>query len=159
MRRLLILVLTTFVGWTAASAVASPPERFTLEPLEFTIEGICDFDVDYAEVRVHAHHRVFFNASGEVKKEIISGNFVATLVNAATGTSLTLNISGQFFVTSNPDGSVRLLAHGRNLFFTDLPEPFYRFHRGRAVVTISESGLVLEELRGKGFDVCEALSA
>jgi hypothetical protein len=160
MRRLLILVLTTFVGLTAASAAAgSPPERFTLEPLEFTIGGICDFDVDYAEVRVHAHHRVFFNASGEVKKEIISGNFVATLVNAATGTSLTLNISGQFLVTPNPDGSLTLLAHGRNLFFTDLPETFFRFHRGRAVVTINESGLVLEELRGKGFDVCEALAA
>jgi hypothetical protein len=160
MRRVLILVLVTFVGWTAASAPAAPPERFKLEPSAFTIGGICDFEVEYAEVRVHGHELVFFNRSGDVRKTIISGNFVATLVNAATGTSLTLNISGQFVITPNPDGTLRLVAHGRNLFFTDVPEPFFRFHRGRAVLTItSEFGLVLDEVRGKGFDVCKALAS
>ena len=160
MRLVIVLLLTTFVGWTAASASAVPPERFKLEPSAFTIGAVCDFDVEYAEVRVHGNGIVFFNASGDVTTTIISGNFVATLVNAATGTSLTLNISGQFVITPNPDGSQSLVAHGRNLFFTDVPEPFFRFHRGRAVLTITdEFGLILEEVRGKGFDVCEALAS
>lgn len=160
---LLVLLLTSFVGGTAASAAAVPPERFKFEPSQFTIGEVCDFDVEYAEVRVHGNGLVFFDASGDVRKTIISGNFVATLVNAATGTSLTLNISGQFVITPNPDGSQILVAHGRNLFFTQVPEPFFRFHRGRAVLTITGPeegfGLVLDEVRGKGFDVCEALAA
>src|SRR5688500_7048077 len=157
MRRVLILVFVTFVGWTAASAPAAPPERFKLEPSAFTIGEICDFNVEYAEVRVHGHEIVFFNRSGDVRKTIISGNFVAKLVNATTGTSLTLNISGQFVITPNPDGTMRLLAHGRNVFFTDVPEPFIRFHRGRAVVTITrEFGLLLDELGGTGLVGCEA---
>jgi hypothetical protein len=162
MRRVLLVLLTALVGSGAVPAAAAPPERFKLEPSEFTIEAICDFDVEYAEVRVHANSLVFFDAAGDVTKMIVSGNFVSTLTNAATGASLTLNISGQFFITPNLDGSLTLVAHGRNLFFTDAPEPFLVFHVGRAVLTVTFTedtfGLVLNEVSGKGFDVCEALA-
>jgi hypothetical protein len=162
MRRVLFVLLTALLGSAAAPAAATPPERFKLEPIEFTIEAICDFDVEYAEARVHGNNLVFFDAEGDVTKAIIAGNFVTTLTNAATGASLTLNISGQFFITPNPDGSQTLVAHGRNLFFTVAPEPFLVFHGGRAVLTITFTEdsveLVLNEVSGKGFDVCEALA-
>jgi hypothetical protein len=44
------------------------------------------------------------------------------------------------FMTPNPDGSLTVAAHGRNLFYTVDPEPFTVFHRGRAVLTASVSG-------------------
>jgi hypothetical protein len=39
------------------------------------------------------------------------------------------------FMTPNPDGSLTVAAHGRNLIYTVDPEPFTVFHRGRAVLT------------------------
>ena len=55
MRRLLLILLTALLGSAAPLAAAAPPERVKLEPAEFTIEGICDFDVEYSEVRVHGN--------------------------------------------------------------------------------------------------------
>jgi hypothetical protein len=163
MRRLVLLLLAALVGSTAAPAAAVPPEKFPVEPSQFTIEGICDFDVDVTDVRVHANSLVFFGREGEVKKVILAGNFVTRYTNASTGTSITVNISGQFFQTPNPDGSLTLLAHGRNILFTVEPEPFMVFRSGRVVATLTfseEVGLeiVINEVSGRGFDVCEALA-
>jgi hypothetical protein len=163
MRRLVLILLTALLAFAASPAAAVPPERSKLDPAEFTIEAVCDFDVEYSEVRVHGNEIVFFDQGGDLAKAIIAGNFVVTLTNAETGSSLTLNISGQFFVTPNPDGSQTLVGHGRNLFFTVTPEPFFVFHVGRAALTISfteESvDLVFNEVSGKGNDICDALAA
>ena len=162
MRRLLLILLTAILGSAAPLAAAAPPERVKLEPAEFTIEGICDFDVEYSEVRVHGNSLVFSGREGDFTKAITSGNFVATFTNATTGASRTLNISGQFLFTPNPDGSQTLAAHGRNVLFTVAPEPFMVFHVGRAVLNISFTDdsveFVFEEVSGKSFDVCEALA-
>ena len=160
MRRI-FLSLTIAIGF-AASAAAEPPLRFRVEPVEFTLTGVCSFDVHVSDVRVHGNDLVFFDSQGDVSKEIVAGNFVTTYTNTATGESLTLNISGQFFITPNADGSLAYAAHGRNVLFTAEPEPLLVFHRGRTDLTITFTEesfeLVIHELRGQGVDVCEALA-
>jgi hypothetical protein len=162
MRRFVLILLTALFAFAATPAAAVPPERSKLQPAEFTIEAVCDFDVESSDVRVHGNEIVFFDREGNLTKAIIAGNFVVRLTNAETGSSLTLNISGQFFLTPNPDGSQTLVGHGRNLFFTVTPEPFFVFHVGRAALTVSfteESvDLVFNEVRGKSNDVCDALA-
>ncbi len=162
MRRVTLLFVTIAFMSAAAPTATQQPERFKLEPTEFTLEGICNFDVHVKDLRVHANDLVFFDADGNLRKEIIAGNFVTSYTNTATGASLTLNISGQFFSTPNPDGSRTYAAHGRNVLFTVKPEPLFIFQSGRAdfTFTLTEEGfeLVVNELRGQGFDVCEALT-
>jgi hypothetical protein len=135
MRRVFFLFLTVVIGSVATPTRAQQPERFKLEPIEFTLQGICDFDVQVNDLRVHANNLVFFDKEGDVSKAIVAGNFVTRYTNSVTGASLTLNISGQFFITPNPDGSQTFALHGRNVLFTVEPEPLLIFHRGRGNVT------------------------
>ena len=146
----------------ATSAAAQKPLRFNIEPVEFTLTAVCGFDVEVSDVRVHGNDIVFFDSQDNLTKEIVAGNFVSTYTNATTGESLTLNISGQFFFTQNADGSLAVAGHGRNVFATAAPEPLLVFRRGYsgATITFTEESfeLVLNETRGGGFDVCEALA-
>jgi hypothetical protein len=100
--------------------------------------------------------------SPDLISPLIAGHFLTKVTNLETGTSLLLNNSGQFVFTPNPDGSMTLDAHGRNVFFTVDPEPFVTFHRGRAVLTVTVSGellaLVFNELNGQSVDICRALA-
>jgi hypothetical protein len=162
MRRVCFLFLTIVIASVATPTRAQQPERFKLEPVEFTLQGVCNFDVHVNDLRVHANNLVFFDKEGDVSKAIIAGNIVTRFTNTVTGASLTLNISGQFFITPNPDGSQTFAAHGRNVLFTVEPEPLLIFHRGRGDVTFTptEDGfeLVVNELRGQGFDICGVLA-
>jgi hypothetical protein len=163
MRHLLPVLVICVLSASAAPAAGAPPDRFKLEPSgSFTLPGLCDFDVEIEEVRVHGNSIVFFDQDGVETRSIVNGNFVARITNLDTGKSLLLNISGQFTFTSNPDGTLTLEAHGRNLFFTAEPEPFLVFRGGRAVLTITFTEesveLVFVEVSGMGFDVCEALA-
>ena len=156
------LVVTIGIALTASVAAAQQPLHLKLQPIELTMVGVCSFDVQYSEVRVHGNDLVFFDPQGNVTKEIVAGNFVATVTNADTGASLTLNISGQFYITPNDDGSLSFEAHGRNMFFTTAPEPFLVFHRGHTDFTLTPTAdsfeLVIHELRGQGVDLCAALA-
>ena len=163
MRRLPLVLLTAVLAASAAPAAAAPPERFKLEPAgAFTLTGLCDFEVEIEDVRVHGNSIVFFDTDGVETRTILNGNFVSRLTNLETGKSLLLNISGQFTFTSNPDGSLTLTAHGRNLFFTGDPEPFLVFHGGRAVLraTFTEETfeLVFVETSGTSTDMCAVLA-
>jgi hypothetical protein len=164
MRRLTLVLAAALVAATVAPASAAGPIHIKLEPnASFVVTGACVFGVEYSELRVHGNLLDFVNKAGEFKRTIIAGNFVVGVTNLDTAKSLTLNISGQFFMTPNPDGSLTIVAHGRNLFYTVDPEPFTVFHRGRAVLTASVSGellaLVFNELSGQSLDICQALGA
>ena len=166
MRRLAFVLAAALVGATvvAAPASAAGPIHIKLEPNpSFVVTGACVFGVEFSDLRVNGNLLDFVDRAGEFKRTIIAGNFVVGVTNLDTAKSLTLNISGQFMFTPNPDGSVRLAAHGRNLFFTVDPEPFTVFHRGRALLTAAPSGdllaLVFEELNGRSLDICQALGA
>ena len=158
----LILLVTVVITSAASVAGAQQPLHIKPEPLDLMMVGVCSFDVHYSEVRVHGNDLVFFDPQGDLTKEIVAGNFVTTVTNVETGASLTLNISGQFFITPNSDGSLANDAHGRNLFFTTAPEPFLLFHRGHTDLTLTFTEesfeLVIHELRGQGVDLCAALA-
>jgi hypothetical protein len=163
MRRVTVLLFAAFVAAFATTASAAGPIRIKLEPNpSFVFTGACTFGVEFTDVRVHGNLLDFLDKAGEFKKTIIAGNFVVKATNMETDKSLTLNISGQFVITPNPDNSLTFAAHGRNLFFTVDPEPFTVFTRGRAVLTATPSGeflaLVLNELNGQSIDICQALA-
>jgi hypothetical protein len=166
MRRLVFVLAAALVGGAGAVAPASAagPLHIKLEPNpSFVVTGACVFGVEFSDLRVHGNLLDFVDRAGQFKMTIIAGNFVVGVTNLDTATSLTLNISGQFIFTPNPDGSLTIAAHGRNLFFTVDPEPFTVFHRGRAVLTATASGdmlaLVFNELNGQSLDICQALGA
>jgi hypothetical protein len=166
MRRLVFVLAAALVGATvvAAPASAAGPIHIKLEPNpSFVVTGACVFGVEYSDLRVNGNLLDFVDRAGEFKRTIIAGNFVVGVTNLDTAKSLTLNISGQFFMTPNADGSLTIAAHGRNLFFTIDPEPFTVFHRGRAVLTATMSGdllaLVFNDLSGQSVDICQALDA
>jgi hypothetical protein len=163
MCRVRLALLSALLAAFVIPAGAEAPTHIKLEPLPaFTVTGACDFVVEFAEVRVHGNLLDFFDEAGNFTKEIIAGNFVVRVTNVETGASLTLNISGQFVYTPNPDGSLTLAAHGRNLLFTIDPEPFVVFHRGRAVLTATPTEgfleLVFIEVSGRSADICAALA-
>jgi hypothetical protein len=163
MRRVTVVLLAAFVWCSVTPTSAAGPMHIKLEPSpSFVVAGACTFSVDFTELRVHGNLLDFLDTAGEFKKTIIAGNFVVKATNLETDRALTLNISGQFVFTPNPDNSLTLAAHGRNLFFTVDPEPFVVFHRGRAVLTATASGellaLVFNELSGQSIDICQALA-
>ncbi len=162
--RLLIGVFLAVLGASAVPMEAARPLHVKLEPsgTSTVVGGACVFGVEFTEMIVHGNLLEFLDKAGEFKKTIIAGNFVTKVTNLDTDKALTLNISGQFVFTPNPDGSMTIAAHGRNLFFTVEPEPFVVFHRGRAVLTVTASGdllaLVFNELNGQSADICDALA-
>ena len=163
MRRLAFVLVAALVGASVAPASAAGPVHIKLEPnARFVVAGACVFGFELTELRVHGNLLDFVDRAGEFKRTIIAGNFVVGVTNLDTAKSLTLNISGQFFMTPNADGSLTIAAHGRNLFFTVDPEPFTVLHRGRAVLTATPSGdllaLVFEEVNGRSVDICQALA-
>jgi hypothetical protein len=164
MRRLTFVVAAALVCAIAAPVSAAGPIHVKLEPNpSFVVTGACVFAYELTELRVHGNLLDFVDNAGQFRKTIIAGNFVVKVTNLETDNAITLNISGQFIFTPNPDGSLRLAAHGRNLFFTIDPEPFTVFHRGRAVLTVTPSGdmlgLVFNEVSGQSLDICQALGA
>ena len=163
MRRVTVVLLAAFVGVSVTPTSAAGPIHIKLQPNpSFVFTGACTFGVEFTEVRVHGNLLDFLDKAGEFKKTIIAGNFVVKATNIETDKSLTLNISGQFVITPNPDNSLTFAAHGRNLFITVDPEPFAVFTRGRAVLTATPSGeflaFVFNELSGQSIDICQALA-
>jgi hypothetical protein len=163
MRQATLVLLAAVVAGSAAPASAAGPIHIKLEPsANFITTGACAFGFQLIELRVHGTLLDFLDKAGEFRRTIIAGNFVIGVTNLETEKSLTLNISGQFIMTPNPDGSLTIAAHGRNLFFTIDPEPFTVLHRGRAVLTATASGdllaLVFSELNGQSVDICQALA-
>jgi hypothetical protein len=160
---LTIVLLVAFAVLFAAPVSAAGPIHVKLEPSGSTVvTGACVFGVEFTEMIVHGNLLDFLDKAGEFKRTIIAGNFVVRVTNLEAGKSLALNISGQFIITPNPDGSLTISAHGQNLFFTVDPEPFVVFHRGRAVVNATVSGellaLVLNDLSGQSQNICDALA-
>lgn len=105
MRRVPLALFAALLAVSVPPAAAARPDHIKLEVTgSFTLTGACDFAVEIADLRVHANLLDFFDEAGDLTKEIIAGNFVTMVTNLETGASLTLNISGQFFVTPTPTG-------------------------------------------------------
>ena len=163
MRLLTAVIFVALAGAWPRPVLAAGPTHVRLEPNpSFIVTGACTFAVEYLDLQVHGNLLDFVDKAGQFRKTIIAGNFVVKATNLETDASLALNISGQFVFTPNPDNSLTIAAHGRNLFFTIDPEPFTVFQRGRAVLTATPSGellaLVITDLNGQSTDICQSLA-
>jgi hypothetical protein len=107
MRRINLVLAAALVGSAVAPASAAGPIHIKLEPNpSFVVTGACAFSAEYTDLRVHGNLLDFVDRAGEFKKTIIAGNFVVRVTNLETDNAITLNISGQFIFTPNPDGSL-----------------------------------------------------
>ena len=153
MRRAIALFIAGLaLAISAAPVAAVRPEHSRLLPAVFPIFDACEFGVFYEEVRVSGHATTFFAAGGNVTKTIIRGNWIVELTNMETEESVRLNISGQFFIS---DG---FRAHGRNLLYTSVPEPFMVLAVGNVVLDLN-NGLEYRNARGRIVDICARLAA
>jgi hypothetical protein len=150
-RHLYILPAILVLLLSVAPAAAARPEHTRLEPQAFTIVGSCPFDVDYEETRVSGHATTFFDRNGEPTKTLIRGNWIVRLTNVDTGETMSLNISGQFFVRGE------FKVHGRNLLFHFAPVPILVLSIGNTVLDVT-NGLEIVSNHGRLIDICAALA-
>ena len=120
MRRLLLpgvlasLALAAFVGPVTArppNSTASPPDSVD----EFDAGVVCDFAV---RLEGWSNERVVFGEDGNGNPRlVVTGNALTRVTNLDGDGSVVLGTGGRVVVTDPPDGTSRLHAGGRTLFF------------------------------------------
>jgi hypothetical protein len=109
---LLAVVATAGLG-VAAGAAADPPQKVPVPPLgDFTLSGVCPFDVGVHTTAQNNHTRLYANGvfAGE-------GLLMVELKNLKSGTTMAVNISGPGRFIPNADGTTSVRVEGRNLVF------------------------------------------
>ena len=158
MRGLILLVAAAVVvGTCAASASAGRPSRDPAPlPSQFTVAGVCAFDVDFTITAQNEYSLTFGNGS-----QIITGKLFATLTNVDTGKSLDLNVSGPTFTTA---GSNQIVLTGRSINFFgpgDLgagSPGLMVLTNGPAVITFGENNVTFDVRSASVTDLCLALA-
>lgn len=107
------LLLAAVAALLPAAASADQPVREGLPAPPFTLPAsICGFPVDVTSPTDKEFVTTFTNG-----KQIITGALVATLTNANTGMSTTINISGPGSIVPHADGTSTFTLSGRSLIF------------------------------------------
>ena len=165
MRRSIMLALIAVFALAVAAPMAvaaAPPKPNPNAPVPVegsqilepgAVFGRCDFPILY-------------ELSGKTKLLTLpGGRFIttapdqtATLTNLATGTKVTLNITGVFNQTTDENGNVVTMATGRNLLGD--PEAGFVLAIGNFSYVFDSKGKLVQPLQGEGqlIDVCELLS-
>jgi hypothetical protein len=153
MRRLLIaaVVACSMLMAGVPSASADGPTKIPLPvPNPQTLTGSCTFAV-LDEILTNGETGIFF-----ATYIIVTGPLKVRLTNMASGTSLTLNISGPAKVYPHPDGTTTVIGRGAGL----IPSPGHLWYaRGNSVVAVSADGTqILVSTDGTVVDLCGALA-
>src|SRR5215831_4779451 len=115
MKRLMLVLLSlAAAGLTASAAMADPPVRSPVQaPTDFTLPGVCTFDVGI-HVLVNRETQTTFS-DGTTK---ITGAFKAQYTNLSDPSkTMTDNNSGVLTFTPNPDGSTSVKVTGQGAIF------------------------------------------
>jgi len=160
MKRLIAIFSGIVIALLFTSAAsADRPARDFLPAGDFTLSGICPFDV-FVEI---IENKEFISTFSDGRL-LITGTFKVRVTNLDSDESLDLNISGPGFVIPNPDGSVTLDAHGTWLFWFfpgDLGpgSPGRLFvNNGHFVETFAPGGITIDKQTGSQQDICAALA-
>jgi hypothetical protein len=161
MRRLVLVTFSVAITLVsgAGSAAAAAPFRLPLDPVHDAQAAgvVCPFAVSVDSVKINETLTVLANG-----RTFITGASVERVTNLENGKSIVLNVSGPTTI-SDTDGVRTFVAGGRNL---------WGFHRGdlgagqpgslllttgRAVLTVSESGLTFTHTGGTTENLCQTL--
>src|SRR5512132_4294344 len=150
MNRLLVLAFTAVVALAAVVTPASGvrPERSpSLPPPPATLPAgvICPFELTIETIVINQVVTTFFDQSGNVTRQLFTGNFVVRLTNEETDASIELNVSGPGKLEFNPDGT--LLGEARGLlllllFPTDPGGPGAFVYSGHTDFLIGATGTI-----------------
>jgi len=107
MKKLLLLLPVVLVLLSTSTAFASgKPERIPAPlPQPLVTSGSCTFDVDVKVVKNNEYFINFYDANGNLVRQLVGGSLVVTLTNLSNGHAITVNISGPGYATFNADGS------------------------------------------------------
>lgn len=161
-----VAVAGVIVSATSGSALARGPKWTFLPVPEFSLDSTyCPFALDLVPVKNQEYGKSVTNTDNSVTT-LITGALSLTIAREDTGRSLTVNVSGPAKITSFPDGSAAVDAHGNTLVFTTAADaarlgyPSEVFvWAGRIVQQLDTQGVVSATFRGHlQVDVCRALA-
>lgn len=161
MRRILLAAVTSAaIVLAPASAQATPPVREPLPLDDFVLTDHCGFDIDVEVVQNNEILTTFFDASGNVVRQSVTGALRVRLTNLEDpAQTLLLNISGPGEFRDLPDGTTQQTGSGvwLQVFITDRPGALL-LTRGPFTALITDQGFFLVELPNNVQDVCALLS-
>src|SRR5438552_15082598 len=123
MKKLLLLLPVVLVLLSTSTVSASgKPERIPAPiPQPLVVSGSCSFDVDVKVVKNNEYFINFYDANGNLVRQLVGGSLVLTLTNLSNHHSITVNVSGPAYATFNADGSYILKYEGLSgIFFPNL---------------------------------------
>jgi hypothetical protein len=159
LRKLLFLLLPVALlalSTTTASATGKPQRLYGPLPQPLVNSGSCAFDIDVKVVRNNEYVTSFYDANGNLARQLVNGALVVTLTNLQNGRAITVNISGPGYLTFNADGSILERLEGNSAVF--FPGSFW-LTSGRVDEKILPDGTaVLLRSSGNRQDVCAMLA-
>ena len=166
MRKLLAAATCAFALIVMATPVTAAQVTRTPLPSSGTVglTNLCGFDVRLDLVN-NETQTSFFDNSGKLVKQVISGSSFGTFTNLSSGKTINVNFSGPAQFTFNPDGSITISADGPQGFVVPLlglgvvPLTQFSVGSGNIVYSISpKTGITLVSMLGSFQDVCPMLA-
>jgi hypothetical protein len=102
---LLLPIVLALLSTSSVFASGKPQRIYAPLPQPLILSGSCSFDVDISVVKNNEYVLNFYDANGNLVRQLISGSLVVTLTNLTNHHSITVNISGPGYATFNADGS------------------------------------------------------
>ena len=158
MKKLLLLLPVVLVLLSTSTVSASgKPERIPAPiPQPLVVSGSCSFDVDVKVVKNNEYFINFYDANGNLVRQLVGGSLVVTLTNLSNHHSITVNISGPGYATFYADGSFIQRFEGNAAIF--LPNLFILTSWRVDVKTFPDGHSAILRMSGTQQDVCALIS-
>jgi hypothetical protein len=166
MRRLSAFLAMALVALATTATTASAGDRMPVDNGEIFLPGavFCGFDVDINVVE-NQEFQTITDLPGGSQVTDVTGRFVESYENLATGKTIVRNVSGPTTTTTRPDGTATFVGRGNNrLIFgpggrRNTGEPALVVTSGRATVTITGNTVTSFSLSGRQENLCATLAA
>ncbi len=159
-----LLALACAIGGSlifSSPVAASPPTREPLPNAPFTLRNVCADFIDIEYPVSNEYITTFFDSSGTMVRQQITGHLVGKFTNESNGNSMTANISGPVTIWFYADGNLKAIkGEGPTLYVTPNPVQLLL-----GVIQVEQSyaddtnnTLLTESHRGNFIDLCAALA-
>jgi hypothetical protein len=113
-----LIASAALLAVTTTSVAAQQPDMSPAPLGSFDIVGSCPFTVHFNATVDGETLRIFFDRNGNIRLYQYTGPLVAQLTNAATGKSVTINVSGPAKLIDNGDGTISYSAWGVSVYWS-----------------------------------------